>query len=427
MPNVLKTGSMTILLLGLLLPAADLPAADLSDLYFNGFVSQGWINTSHNNYLVDDSRDGTAEYHEAAVSIQNQLDDRLRVGLQFLARDFGESGNNNVVVDWAYGDYRWRDYLGVRIGKFKTPHGLYGQGRDIDILRPTVLLPQSVYNEAHRSFILGVQGASFYGNIQLERGGGFDYEIYGGAMNIPDPTKGFWHDIFIQVGQEAERTLRAGVGPDTTITFLGVADEEATFDMVYGGGLVWTSPCSRLRLGASYMATSFLMTGRSQFSLGVEGDTPYGIDIFEMPNYFDGDIGRILILSAEYTRDPLTLTTEFYQEKINETTSEGYYIRGALAAPGRWTWSYCFSRYLRDREDYGGANLVEYGLPEFMGWQNDYCLATRLDANEHLTLKAEYHVIDGMGLLSTAKNLWGDPDAYKRWWSFATAKATIHF
>ena len=48
------------------------------------------------NYLVDDSRDGSAEFHEAAVSIQARPEEKLRVGLQFLARDFGEVGNNNV-------------------------------------------------------------------------------------------------------------------------------------------------------------------------------------------------------------------------------------------------------------------------------------------------------------------------------------------
>ncbi len=87
------------------------------------------------------------------------------MGIQFFARDFGDQGNNDVIIDWAFADYTWRDYLGFRFGKFKTVQGLYGQGRDIDILRPTVLLPQSVYNENMRDFIVGVEGAGLYGNI----------------------------------------------------------------------------------------------------------------------------------------------------------------------------------------------------------------------------------------------------------------------
>jgi hypothetical protein len=423
-------GSMKKLtLLGLLifsLPGLS-AAVDITEVYFNGFVSQGWINTTHNNYLVDNSRDGTAEFHEAAISIQNQVDERLRVGIQFLGRDFGESGNNAVLVDWAYGDYHWRDHLGLRIGKFKTPHGLYGQGRDIDILRPTVLLPQSVYNEDHRSFILGVQGLSLYGSVQMGHGGGFDYEVYAGAMNIPDPTQGFWHDLFIEVGQDQATLIQGMVDPDTTVNFLGVVDEDVYFEPVYGGSLSWISPCSRLRLGVSGMTTSFRMSGREQFSYSRAGSLAPEDDYFELLFDMKGDISHLYTISAEYRRDKLTLVSEYSREKVNEIAAEGYYLQGSLNAPSRWTWTYTFSRYLRNRDDYGGAEMVKMGLPDFVAWQNDYSLASRFDANDHVTLKAELHIIDGMGQLSKAKNRPGDPIAYKQWWSFATAKATIYF
>ncbi len=47
---------------------------------------------------------------------------KLRVGVQFLSRDLGETGNNEVEVDWAYGDYRFRNWLGIRAGKMKTDY-----------------------------------------------------------------------------------------------------------------------------------------------------------------------------------------------------------------------------------------------------------------------------------------------------------------
>ncbi len=84
-----------VVILSLLLLAAP-ASAQIEDLYIRGFVSQGWLNSRDVNYLVDDSRDGSAEFHEAAVSIQARPEEKLRVGLQFLARDFGEVGNNNV-------------------------------------------------------------------------------------------------------------------------------------------------------------------------------------------------------------------------------------------------------------------------------------------------------------------------------------------
>ena len=95
----MRERSERVLAIAAVLAAALPAAAQVEDLYVRGFVSQGWLNTRDVNYLVDDSRDGTAEFHEAAVSILARPEEKLRVGLQFMARDFGEVGNNQVVID----------------------------------------------------------------------------------------------------------------------------------------------------------------------------------------------------------------------------------------------------------------------------------------------------------------------------------------
>ena len=59
--------------------------------------------------------------------------------MQLLGRKFGSERDPSVVVDWAYGDYRWRDQLGLRAGRIKLPYGLYNQERDVDMLRTSVL------------------------------------------------------------------------------------------------------------------------------------------------------------------------------------------------------------------------------------------------------------------------------------------------
>ena len=50
---------LTLVCLSLVLAAAP-AAAQLADLYVRGFVSQGYLNSSHNNYLVPNSRDGSS-------------------------------------------------------------------------------------------------------------------------------------------------------------------------------------------------------------------------------------------------------------------------------------------------------------------------------------------------------------------------------
>lgn len=408
-----------------LLIAAGPAVAQLGDLYVRGFVSQGYLNSSHNNYLVSDSRDGSAEFHEAAVSLQAFPEERLRVGLQFLARDFGEVGNNDVLIDWAYADYQWQDYLGVRLGKFKTTQGLYGQGRDVDMLRPTVLLPQAVYNEDHRDFILGVEGLGFYGNVPLGEAGGLDYEIYGGTLNVPDPDAGFWHNIFAQAGEEAAR-LAELESPTARVRFDGVVAPDVRFDWLYGGSLRWNCPVSGLSLGVSGLTGRFDMTSRLQYSILDESVLPYPVVLNNFMEY-RGDLGRSVVFSAEWSRDDVTLAAELAQEQVNGQISEGYYLQASIHARERTTLTAYYSRYVRDKNDASGNGAIAFGYPDYVAWQNDICAAVRHDATEHLVLKAEYHVIDGMGLLTPALNELDDPDAYKRWWSFMAAKATIHF
>jgi len=36
--------------------------------------------------------------------------DKLRVGIQLFSRDIGDTDNNRIDLDWAFADYRWRDY-----------------------------------------------------------------------------------------------------------------------------------------------------------------------------------------------------------------------------------------------------------------------------------------------------------------------------
>ena len=324
-----------------------------------------------------------------------------------------------MVVDWAYADYRWHDWLGLRAGKFKTLQGLYGQGRDIDMLRPTILLPQSVYNEEHRDFIVGMEGAGFYGNLALDDGGNLDYELYAGTLNVPDAERGFWDDIWEQQGKLSE----INPPPGTEYTFLGVDDSEVKFDWIWGGGVQWHSPVDGIRLGATFLKAKFDMTSRLQFKV-VEGGQTYYIDV---PQAFSADIGRIMTLSGEYTRGWLTLSLEYAQERLNAVTSEGRYAQLSWQATRKLALTGYYSEYYADREDKDGTFLADMGLRDFFGWQHDHCLAVRYDVSDHWLIKFEHHLVDGMGLTSLAKNDLDDPIAMRRWWQYTAAKATFYF
>ena len=55
-------------------------------------------------------------------------------------------------LDWAVADYNFRQEFGIRVGRVKYPKGLYGEALDLDVIRPFVFLPMSVYNPVLRDF-----------------------------------------------------------------------------------------------------------------------------------------------------------------------------------------------------------------------------------------------------------------------------------
>jgi hypothetical protein len=80
-------------------------AQDFSGIVVHGYVSQGFLFTSSNNYLSMKSSDGSAQWTDGAVNISDSLSDNLRVGIQLHMYQLGEFGGSNVQVDWASGDY----------------------------------------------------------------------------------------------------------------------------------------------------------------------------------------------------------------------------------------------------------------------------------------------------------------------------------
>ena len=163
-------------IIGLSCPSS---ATEMGEIQLHGFVSQGFLKSTSHNYLGN-SHDGSLEFNEIGVNFTLPVSDELRFGFQLFSRDLGDIGNNLLTVDWAFIDYQLKDEFGIRLGKIKTPFGLYNRQRDADMLRTPVLLNQSVYQEDIRDFIVAFQGTSIYGTLKTERFGYLEYEVFGG-------------------------------------------------------------------------------------------------------------------------------------------------------------------------------------------------------------------------------------------------------
>jgi hypothetical protein len=404
------------------------------DLYIGGFVSQGYLNTSENDYLIPRSVNGTAEFTDAAIFFTANPVDRLRIGIQFIARNFGTTGNGQVHVDWAYGDYRLRDELGFRAGRVKLPFGLYNEGRDVDMLRTGVFLPQSVYNERVRDLVLAYEGAGAYGSLCLGGGGDLDYHVFGGTLNVSESTESIWQANSKVAGDDTALLLGAANDVEngweigtTEVEFREDSNPEISFPWVWGGSLVWNTPLTGLRLGSTFL--NGRVNYRSTFWYDVHITEPGHEDRYSLSSDVDitTRMDHELTFSAEYNHDDLMVAWELYHEKMEEDESSGWYIMSGYRFSNLFSLAGTYCESYNDSQDKDGTRFQEIGLPNYYAWLKDWTISTRFDLTDFWLLKFEYHFLNGVEQGVTHSVIEGVVDPLSKDWGMLTAKTTFAF
>lgn len=400
-------------------------AYPLDKINIHGFVSQGYLKTNHNNYLLD-SENGSFEFNEAAVNFSTQLSNNLRLGLQLFSRDFGSVGNNAFFLDWAYGDYLFRDEIGIRLGKIKVPVGLYNQERDVDLLRNPIILPQSVYWEGMRDFTLAIQGMSAYGSVSLKKAGRLDYELYGGTLTVPEPKSLLWRQIFYQFTDSINQQLPAG-------SEARIRNPSVNGVYVFGGSLKWNTPLSGLRLATSYAKGKINLSSDVEVIIPIAEISP-GVNFNNViVEEFRSDmrINNYSTYSIEYARQNLTLVGEYLFQQYDIQTDgkslayegQGYYGQINYRPLGWLELSGYYSIFYPRKNDKNGDLLVRDGNPRYMAWQKDACFTIRFDINMNWLVKFETHFIDGCGQVFQVNN----PDGMDRYFNLYGIKTTYNF
>src|SRR5688572_19490856 len=131
--------------------SAAIPLGENSRVQIGGFIGQGYIKSDGNNYPFQDNQ-GTFDFREMAFNASTTVGSHLRLGGQLFAQRLGNYGQDQVKIDWMNADYNFRQEFGMRVGRVKYPKGLYGEALDVDVIRPFIFLPMSVYNPVMRDF-----------------------------------------------------------------------------------------------------------------------------------------------------------------------------------------------------------------------------------------------------------------------------------
>ena len=360
-----RTALITGLVLGTVLIAnAEDFGTFVQKFQVHGNVAQGLLFSSANNYLTTESSNGSAAWDSLSLNVTRNITDKFRVGAQMYSYRLGQFGRQNLMLDWAYGDYRFNSHFGIRAGKVKTPMGLYNDIQDVDAIYPWVLLPQAIYPADTRSFALAHTGAVAYGEVQLGKDGGvLEYAGFGGSRSQPR-NEGF-----------------AGIMADQGITLRDYAGT------VIGADLKWRTPINGLMLGGSWSRVELDSTSSTVH-------TPFGS--FPARVYSRDQTQEV---SGQYERGKLTLQAEGRITPIYQNSHTGpgliyspmraWYVLASYRAMKKLTLGTYYDQewfflYNRDRQD--PTNHLK-----------DVALCTRFDLNRFLYAKVEGHYMDGLG------------------------------
>jgi hypothetical protein len=365
---------------------ADESAADSAPFVeTHGFVSQGLILSTHNNYLTQSKR-GSVEFNEVGINFTKTLGDRMSAGVQLFARDLGAVGNYTPKIDWAYLDYRFADWFAARAGRLKVPFGLYNEVNDVDSARVPVLLPQSVYPILNRDILLAQTGGELYGYLRMGGAGSLEYRLYGGTLYIDPPT--------------AKPPLQL---------------QDFQVPYVMGARLLWEAPFEGLRAGWGVQALRFDSTYTIPGAAGAPATTlTLGLPFV------------LWLASIEYAAHDLLLAAEYGRWKADvesnigpttHTENERFYVMGSYRVTPWFAPGIYYSSLVPNVDKREGRE----------NYQRDLAMTLRFDINPYWLWKLEGHFISGTADLSPDLNGGTALNLLSRDWAAFFVKTTAYF
>jgi hypothetical protein len=421
--HVINAGR-ALLCLAIVAAAPNLGAFDLGDIDIHGFVTSTYSKSTANNVFTLNTIDGDWEWIETGINFNVEPVEGLRIGMQLYYRDLGRQGNGSVVIDWATGDYRWRDWLGFRIGKNKLTYGLYNTTRDADMTRPTILLPQSIYSENLRDLVNAYLGGEVYGSIPLGSVSDLEYQVFYGTQDL---------DNTFVIRRFMERGATAGLGflplPIDQVTY-NIDNIRADMDYLLGGALRWHTPLDGLLFGLTYQQSEASFSSRTVYHGWMQqGPTTIPVS-FAVTTATAYDQNNSWVASGEYRKGGLLVAAEYWESTITTSNemgglpfplppmppsvqdSVGYYGQVAYRV-ARWLeLSGYYSVYYPDKHDKRGDRYTIRNQQASLAWSKDLTLSARFDITRNMLFKLEGHFVDGTATVEPLDNPQGFEDKY---------------
>jgi hypothetical protein len=366
---------MIVSIMAVLAIAGNALALDMNQIKIHGFISQGYLQTDKNDFYFAKTEKGTFQFNEMGINFATEVSDNLRVGVQFLSRDLGDIGNNEVMVDWAFADYRYRNWLGIRAGKIKRPYGLYNRIRDVDAARTGIFLPIMVYDDVDRETYTATTGIGIYGTLS----GGLSYEVQYGT---------------VQMDADGGNAMNLEFALKIKISEIETKDSFTAF-------LQWETPLDGLTLAGTVFKYPDPTIQTSLGKLDLEGI-----------NY---------VASAEYIRDKFTFAAEYRYLPLKLVLNDAFTLTDNTIETWYGSVSYRFTDLFTLGAYYGELFADKNNKDLKSGGRKDWALTARFDINDYWVFKLEGHLMRGLAQVQTPPE-----DASMNWFLFA-AKVTFSF
>ncbi|WP_239797231.1 OprO/OprP family phosphate-selective porin [Candidatus Nitrotoga arctica] len=369
-----------------------------SELQLHGFLTQGVVITSDNNFLGQSNKKASTDFREIGVNASLRPTSDLQLSAGLLSHKAGATDNGEVRLD--YGLIDWtassneQGRSGIRLGRLKNSFGLYNKTRDVAFTRPSILLPQSIYFERTRNLTIAGDGAELYIDRNYEAGNLFV------TLALGKP----------QIGSEASKVALVGLTPNGSFESKLVP----IFQVIYEGD------GGKYRLGftAVHFDASYNPGVRDVLQAGQLKYTPK-------------------IFSAQYNAESWSVTSEYALRPVSTRNfgpnspdafndGQSYYVQGSYRLAPKWEALLRYDVTYIDRGDRDGkAFAAATHLPSFTRFSKDWTAGVRFDLTPEFMLRAEYHRVDGTGYLPVQDN--PNPRTLERRWDMFMLLASFRF
>lgn len=360
----------------------DLAKNKVYDLIWHGFISQGYIKSTANNYLGN-SKDGSFNFTEVALNVTKIYKEKIDLGAQLFARKFGPAENFDAKFDWFYANYQYSDWLKFKVGRIKIPYGLYNELSDIDSARVPILLPQSVYPSQNRNYLLAQNGVQLYGFGEVAKYGSLGYHFYAGSINLDLPP----------------------------ITSTALIITQIDVPHLLGGRLLWETPLEGL-ISAFTLQELTLKLNATQPGTSFKADLPVTQRLISLEYTI-----RRLKLATEYGRQYVELKTNSASFPYTKTTSEQFYFLANYQLTDDFAPGIYYSMLTPNVSKRGGREKQ----------QSDLAIYFRYDLNSTWLVKLGGHLMNGTGGLNSSLNDNMPLSSLEKNWGVFMVKTTANF